>query len=120
MPTNSEKDNIRMIAQSWSNLIEKNQEALASNLSEVELSALHSWVGDCFQSYNEIYFNLLQEIKNTDSDDVDSMHDKVVDIYWQLDHIKNHIIDAEKGFSELMNLLANKAEEKEKKLGKSD
>ena len=115
MPTNTKKESLRLSAQAWNKLIEKNREALLQNISEVELSALHSWVADCFQGFNEIYFKLLGEIKNFAVDDSDSMHDKVVDVYWKLDHIKNHIIAADKGFFALMNLLAKKAEEKEGK-----
>lgn len=110
MPTNNEK--FKLITQTWNKLIENNQKALSQTLSELNLSALNSWAGDCFQSFEKIYFNLLEEIRNAAPDNYDLIHDNVVDIFWQLDHIKKHIIDAEKGFSELMSLLAKKAEEK--------
>ena len=66
-------------------------------------------MGDCFESFDDIQ-RLLQELRNAAPDNHELTHDNVVDIFEELDHIKNHIVDAEKGFSELMNLLASKAE----------
>lgn len=114
MPINSEK--IKLLAQAWDRILKCEEVTLKSNLSELQISALSSWVEDCFQSYKEIYTDNLEKIKNATLDDYDLIHDCVVDIFWQLDHIKNHIIDAEQGFSEFMNLLARKAEDREKKV----
>jgi hypothetical protein len=113
MPTKKERQKI--VIQTWSKLIKSHQKVLAKSLTELDLSALHSWAGDCFESFDDIYFNLFEEIRKATPHDYELLHNKVVEIFWQLDHIKNHIIDAEKGFTELMNLLANSAEEKQKK-----
>lgn len=96
----------------------KNEETLPHKLSEVELSALCSWVEDCSESYEEIYSEFLVKIENASPDDYELLFENVSDIYWALDHIKNHIIDAEQGFTELMHVLSLKAEEKEKENGK--
>ncbi len=114
MPTNNDKLRLTKIAETWNTLTERNRQELSKRLTTLELSALNSWAVDCFQSFDEIYFDLLEQIGNAEPNDVDLVHDKVVDIYWKLDHIKNHIKDAEQGFSEFMNLLAKKAEGKEK------
>lgn len=98
---------------SWNNLIKNNQKGL-SNLSDLDISALSSWVQDCFEGFEEIYFKLLKEIEKPNPKDPDFIHDRVVDIGLELDHIKNHIVDSEKGFLELVRLLEKKAEEKEK------
>ena len=78
----------------------------------MEISALAACIPDCYQSFSEIYFKLFGELLKAAPSDIESVHDSIVDIYWQLDHIKNHITDAEKGFTVLMNLLAKKSEMK--------
>lgn len=83
-------------------------------LTELAFSALSAWVPDCFESGQEIYCSLLNKLKDAPPDGDDLIHDCVVDIYWQLQHIKSHIIDAEAGFLEFIRVLADKAERKER------
>ena len=103
------------VIKNWNDLIVEQSELLREQLSELEISALSACIGDCYQSFYEVYSVLLEKLKNADPRDYDLIHDRVVDMYWEFDHIKNHIVDAEKGFTVLMDLLAKKAESKEKK-----
>lgn len=99
---------------SWNGLIKAHSALLKAQLDELEVSALSALIEDCYQSFHELYFVLLKKLKEADPSDFDLVHSCVVDMYWQFDHIKNHIVDAEKGFAVLMDLLAEKAESKEK------
>jgi hypothetical protein len=94
---------INLLAKKWNNLIERE---LGRKIDDTELSALSSWVVDCYESYNEIYGNHLEKIQNAPLDDHELIHDCIVDIYWQLNHIKMHIEASEKGFASLMRKLA--------------
>jgi hypothetical protein len=104
----TKSDEIRLLASKWNELIER--EKLSLSLSDLDFSALSSWVVDCSESYQEIYSDLLEKIRMSDPHDYDLRHDCVVDIFWHLDHLREHITAAEKGFVELMRLLALKAE----------
>jgi hypothetical protein len=111
MPTDKHNKQLHVLIQIWNSVLAANQSVLAEKLSELDLSALSSWVGDCFESFHDIE-KLLQELRNAAPDNHELAHDNVVDIFEELNHIKNHIVDAEKGFSELMNLLTQRAEQK--------
>ena len=91
-------------------LVKSEKNSLEGKLSDLQLSALTSWVEDCHQSFNKIYNILLENIKNASPDEPDIVHDNVDDIHWELQHIKNHIMDSEEGFFELMKVLAEKSE----------
>jgi hypothetical protein len=91
----------------WNDLLERER----VHIPDFELSALSSWVKDCHDSYKEIYENLLIRIARASQNDFESLHDSVVEIYWHLDHIKKHILDAEDGLAKLMEILAKKADE---------
>jgi len=101
------------VIKNWEALIGEQSALLKEQLSELEISALSACMGDCYQSFNEVYSVLFEKLKSATPGDYDLVHDCIVDIYWEFDHIKNHIVDAERGFSVLMNLLAKKAELKE-------
>ncbi len=103
---------IKIIIRIWNKLIDTEFEVLKDQLSDLDISALSACIVDCHESFHVIFFDLLDKINNTAPDDFDSIHDCVVDIYWHLRHIKNHITDAEKAFTVLMKLLAEKAESK--------
>jgi hypothetical protein len=109
MPTNRHNKELHILIQVWNSILEANQSVLAKKLSELDLSALSSWVGDCLESFYDIQ-RLLQELRNAAPDNRELTHDNVVDIFAELDHIKNHIIDAEKGFSVLINILGEKVD----------
>lgn len=106
---NSEK-----IIKTWNELLDKQSDTLREQLCGLDISALSACIGDCYESFHEVFFELIDKVNNAAPDDFDLLHDCVVEMYWQLNHIKNHITDAEKGFTVLMNLLAEKAESKEK------
>lgn len=92
-------------------LVKSEKGLLDGKLSDLQLSGLTSWIEDCYQSFNKIYNVLLENIKNArSSDESEIVHDNVVDIFWELQHIKNHITDSEEGFSVLMKVLAEKSE----------
>ena len=99
------------LLEKWNELLNRELEALP----DLQLSALSAWVKDCEDSFKEIYTNILVKIAQTSSDDYEQLHECIVDIYWHLDHIKNHILDAEDGLTTLMEVLANKADVEEEK-----
>lgn len=105
-------EKIRLISQKWNDLIKKE---LGKNVTDANLSSLSSWVVDCYESYKEIYEDLLEKIQKASLDDIDLLHDCVVEIYWQLDHIKNHIKASEKGFTTLMRKLSREGNEENKR-----
>lgn len=96
----------------WNDLIIQQSELLRDQLSELEISSLSSCVGDCYQSFMDVNSILVEKLKNASPEDYNLIHDCVVDMYWEFDHIKNHIVDAEKGFTALISLLAKQAESK--------
>jgi hypothetical protein len=100
------KSDINSKSNGWNELIQREE----LKISELDLSALSSWVIDCFDSYVEIYEDLLPKINNASSEDYEMVHECVVEIFSHLDHIKSHIKDAEKGFTELLRSLALKTE----------
>lgn len=76
-------------------------------LTELEYSALHSWVVDSAESFDKIYNNLLVRLGDNKIDD-DMILECLVDILFELRHIKNHIEDSEIGLSELIEFYAKK------------
>lgn len=97
------------ILSAWNKLLlaEKN----SSDLSELDFSALSSWLPDIDRSYSNIYLKLLRKIENADINDAELLYDCVDEIYSDLEHIRDHIEAAERGFSELMRVLAAKSEQ---------
>jgi len=96
----------------WNELIGLQDDSLKKELTDLEISTLSACIGDCYESFNEVYFELFDKLETASTDDHELVHDCVVDIYWQFNHIKNHIEAAEKGFTVLMEILAEKAESK--------
>jgi len=92
-------------------------EELNQRLGETKLSSLYASIPDCFESFYEIYYELLPALLQTSPNDYENLHDHINDVgglAGALQHIKSHIIDAEEGFGVLIKLLAEKAERKEK------
>ena len=104
----TKEEDFNRIIDIWHKLIEEYYEGLH------EISSLSACLGDCYESFYEIFFDSIEKIRSADLDNYDLLHENISDIFWNLDHIKNHIVDAEKGFTVLMSLLAKKAESKEK------
>ncbi len=97
-------DQIKSAVRTWASVVAAKTQELRKGLSELELSALASWPEDSFESFQEI-LDSLEKMREIPESDSDQLHQGVVDIYWQLDHIEKHINDAKKGFVVLMNLL---------------
>ena len=76
-------------------------------LTELEYSALSSWVLDCKESVDDIYSRSLTKLGFSDIDN-DTIHGVLIDIHFELQHIKTHIQDAEKGLVALIDYYANK------------
>ena len=93
---------VKRVAIRWDKLIKKE---LGNSIDDSDLSSLSAWVVDCYESFEEIYGDHLEKIRTASSDDHDLIHDCVVDIYWHLDHIRNHISASEKAFFRLMKKL---------------
>ena len=81
-----------------------------SNAHEDELSALSAWVGDCEDSFRDIYSDLLVQIANASPDDYSTILDCLVEINSHLEHIKNHIVSAESGLLDLIVAISKKEE----------
>lgn len=110
---------LRKILGQWNEIILAPwDDELAQRLSELDHSALHSCIPDCFESFYRIYHEILPAIAQTpadNADNYDTLHDHFYDlggIAGALEHIKSHIIDARTGFDVLLRLLAEKAEVK--------
>lgn len=104
----TDKRKINAALKAWNRIIAKERKSL--RLSELEFSALSAWLMDCFDSYNEVYVKLLEKIRKADPNDYNLIHDCVIEISSHLDHIRQHIAAAEKGLSELVRVLAEKAQ----------
>ena len=91
------------IAAIWNKLILMNRENL--EISDLDFSALSSWVLDCEKSFREIYIELLNQLQDVDLSDKDTISDIVSEVYRNLSHIKFHIDEAETGFRELLRVL---------------
>jgi hypothetical protein len=102
----NEREKTVQILNRWNQLIANELDELGKD----QLSALSSWVVDCYESYTEICDNL-DKILQAPLSDYDLLHDCVVDIFWELNHIKKHIESSEEGFEKLMKKLATKAED---------
>lgn len=94
----------------WKKLIDKERPNLEKRLSDLEISALEDWYEDCYEGFEKIYNSYSKGIANSNCDVV---HDSIVDIYHELQHIKMHIQDAENSFIELMNLIESKIDKNE-------
>jgi hypothetical protein len=102
----------------WNEILKKWHPELSKRLTDLQLSALYSCIPDCFKSMYEIYYEIIPAIVRTPPEDYTELHDKLFDIGGlggALDHIQRHSADAQPGFLELFHLLAEKADEKEKK-----
>lgn len=84
-------------------------EELAKRLSSEELSALHSCIPDCFESFRTIYKVqlpiLFKAIKTNDHATILECVHGIGGVVGGLEHVKAHIVDARKGFDELLKLL---------------
>ena len=93
-------------------IVTPRNEELATTLSPLEYSALHSCIPDCFESFHKIYDDLLPALAETPGDDHAKLHDLLYDIggiAGELEHIREHIQAARKGFDVLLRLLADQA-----------
>jgi hypothetical protein len=114
MPIKKNPD-LERIQSVWNAFLDSQKDRLKSSLTDLEISALYSCIEDCYEGFQEIYSELipaLQEAYRTK--DYDAMQTHVLDIHWAFDHIKNHIVDAQKGFLELSKQLEKQEEEKKK------
>lgn len=102
----------------WHKVVEAHNQELRQHLTDLEISSLSACFGDCFESFYGIFYESLKNIDKAPSNNYDNLHENIADIFWELNHIKNHIVASEKGFTELMNLLASKTENKEEKFSK--
>ncbi len=96
---------VRDTIKTWNAILEQKSIELRRDLTEEEVSALAACLGDSIDSFVEIIL-ALQKIANLDNLTTDEVHDEVAEIYWSLQHIKDHFVDAEKPFLKLIELLA--------------
>ncbi len=102
------------IRQAWQDYLhERWHTQLADRLSPVELSALYSCIPDCLDSFQQVYTDLLPNLFRCPSQDYGSQHDVLSDIggvAGSLEHVRNHIMAARRGFDVLLGVLADKAD----------
>lgn len=103
------KPELEKVQPIWNRFLDSQKDALKETLTELEVSALYTCIEDCYESFHEIYFNLIPGLQVASKQkNYDKMQTYVLDIYWAFDHIKNHIIDSDKGFLELSKHLEKK------------
>ena len=102
---------LKATSKSWNKLVKYHEKELRSGVSELEISALTTWVEDCHESFKKIYYNYLPRIKNFSPTDYGKLDTVLIDLNFDLQHIKNHIIDSEKALFELSILMGKKEEE---------
>ena len=100
------KENSIKIQAIWNTFLDSQKDSLKDNLSELQISALYTCIEDCYESFYKIYFELIPLLDIAyKSENYDEMQTIVIDMYWAFDHIKNHVKDSDKGFSELSRQL---------------
>ncbi len=104
----------REIRRAWQDYIRERWHAqLASRLSPIELGALYSCIPDCLEGFQQVYSELLPNLLHCSPGDYASQHDLLSDIggvAGSLEHVRNHIGAARRGFDVLLKLLADRAE----------
>lgn len=99
---------LEKINQQWEAVLSPYREALSKKLTEVELSALYSWLPDCFKSMNKVCIKLIPALYENPANDRERLLDlfhEVGGTAGEIEHIKNHMRDAEKGFKALLEIL---------------
>lgn len=99
---------IEKLHEQWDRVLSPYREALSQKLTEVELSALYSWLPDCFDSFTKVYHELIPALSEVPAGDSERILDLLYDIAGtagEMDHIKSHLLDAEKGFKALLEIL---------------
>lgn len=105
MPTEKGQD-FEINQSIWKSFINSQEESLKSALSDFEISTLLTCIEDCYESFHEIYFNLIPALQKSFKDkDSCEIHAHVLYIYWAFNRIKNHIINAGQGFLALSKQL---------------
>jgi len=114
MPT-KKKQELEKIKSVWAAFLDSQKGRLKGHLTDLEISALYTCIEDCYESFQEIYSELIPALQEAHrAKDYDAMQTHVLDIHWAFDHIKNHIVDAQKGFLDLSKQLEKQEEEKKK------
>ena len=100
---------------SWEFVISSLKKELDKELSDLELSALTSWLEDCYESFIKIYTKHLQALRKAKNGkiDYDYQLEIVTEIFFELRHVRDHFNDAEKGFLSLMNALSKLSDEQD-------
>jgi hypothetical protein len=70
-----------------------------------ELSALGCAIGDIFESFAEIYRDVIPNFEKSGVVKKDVLLDQVIELKSIMDHIKGHLEDAEQGVLKLMDFL---------------
>ena len=96
----------------WQRVLEPFRGDLAQHLSELELSHLANVIGEGFDYFHKIYFEILPSLARVAPDDFDALHDYVYDIgglAGALAMIEEQIVSARPGFDVFLRLLADRA-----------
>jgi hypothetical protein len=96
----------------WLQVLEPFRGELAEQLSELEFSRLVNVVGECFDRFSEVYYEILPALVRVRQGDFDALHDRVYDIggvAGAFAMIEEQIAGARAGFDVFLRLLADRA-----------
>ena len=95
----------------WQQVLEPFRRDLAQHLTEIELSHLMNVIGESFDYFYKIYFELLPSLSRVTPSDFDTLHEYVYDIgglAGALTMIEEQIAAARPGFDVFLQLLADR------------
>ena len=96
----------------WHQVLEPFRSDLTRQLSEVEFSNLANVIGECFDYFHRIYYEILPALVPVQADDFDALHDRVYDIggvAGAFAMVEEQIVAARPGFDVLLRMLADRA-----------
>lgn len=96
----------------WHQVLEPFRADLSQQLSELEFSYLANVIGECFDYFHKIYYDILPSLAQVNPDDFDALHDRVYDIgglAGALAIIEEQIVASRPGFDVLLRMLADRA-----------
>ena len=96
----------------WQQVLEPFRADLAQHLTELELSHLANVIGESYDYFHRIYFEILPSLARVAPNDFDTLHDHVYDIgglAGALAMIEEQIASARAGFDVFLRLLADRA-----------
>ena len=101
----------------WHQLLEPFRTDLAAQLTELELSYLTNVLGECYDRFHKIYYEIIPLLAATPPDDLDRLHECVYGIGGvggALVDVEEQVIASRSGFDVLLRILAERAERQQR------